>query len=38
MRLTLASDNPLVRVGRDTAIGRINDSTGMVYVAVSTNV
>ena len=33
MNLTLASsDNPLVRVGRDTSVGRITDSTGMIVV------
>ena len=32
MNLTLASDNSLVRVGRDTSIGRITDSTGMIVV------
>ena len=30
MTLTLASSNPLVRVGRDTAEGRITDSTGIL--------
>ena len=32
MNLTLASDNPLVRVVRDTSVGRITDSTGMIVV------
>ena len=32
VNLTLASDNPLVRVGRDTSVGRITDSTGMIVV------
>ena len=32
MNLTLASDNPLVRVGRDTSVGIITDSTGMIVV------
>ena len=32
MNLTLASDNPRVRVGRDTSVGRITDSTGMIVV------
>jgi len=30
MTLTLVSSNPLVRVGRDTAEGRISDSTGII--------
>jgi len=32
MNLTLASSNPLVRVGRNTAEGRITDSTGIIIV------
>ena len=32
MNLTVASDNLLVRVGRDTSVGRITDSTGMIEV------
>ena len=30
VNLTLASDNPLVRVGRDISVGIITDSTGMI--------
>jgi len=29
MNLTLVSGNPELRVGRNTSVGRINDSTGM---------
>ena len=32
MNLTLVSDNPRVRVGRDTSVGRITDSSGMIVV------
>ncbi|XP_065895704.1 sodium/calcium exchanger 1-like [Dysidea avara] len=35
MNLTLASNNSLVRVGRDTSIGRITDSTVVVNIAQS---
>ncbi|XP_065894203.1 uncharacterized protein [Dysidea avara] len=35
MSLTLASDNPLVRVGRDTSVGRITDSTVVVNIEPS---
>ena len=28
MRLTLVTDNPLIMLGRDTAVGQIIDSTG----------
>ena len=29
MRLTLVTDNPLITLGTDTAVGQIIDSTGM---------
>ena len=32
MNLTLVGGNPLVRVGRNTAEGRITDSTGIIVV------
>jgi len=34
MNLALAGNNPPMKVGRDTSVGRINDSTGMIVVSM----